>query len=117
MSEEDVVELGLTISELSEDEILRICELVQEVIEDTLRSKIGDRLLKDYNVTLRVESKEDKSITFTVDLSIAVPKELGLDYEMIIEEALSRAFNVIEMELKKHVKIKSKKYGEDTTGT
>ena len=111
MSHREVIDLGISINEISGEEIVRICERAQKLIEKRLKLRIGERFLEDYSITFNIERGSDKTLTITIDVNITAPKELGLDYEGIIDDVVDEAFKFIEQELKKYGKCRGVKEG------
>ena len=103
MDVESSLTIGLRGVNIPEEELERLALRVAEIIERVLESRIGMRFLEDLEVVVRLDREESGELTLTVDLSFSAPRALGVDYELVIDEALKRACSYLEDRLRAYV--------------
>lgn len=106
------VRLGLEKSRLNPELIVEICGNVESKVRSFLEREIGKKYVEDLTITIVGEVNSEGEVTFTVDVAFEAPKVLDLDYEDIVEKVVEEAFNIVELELKKHATSSSREAEE-----
>ncbi len=91
-----VFHIGLP--ELSEDELIAIGELAQEVIIDYIFEHLTRSEVKDIEVTTRI-NRED-ILDLEIEVYLEVPIFVKVDIEKLINEALEAAYEKVEKRLR-----------------
>ncbi|RLG75887.1 MAG: hypothetical protein DRO12_04975 [Thermoprotei archaeon] len=91
-------ELGLDLQKLDEGALTHIASVVEEAIRKSLEEVLGPRILR-YTVTVTV-AIESGRLVVSVDTSVTsrVPPTLSLEH--IIDRAIKRGFDRVELLLK-----------------
>ncbi|AJC70805.1 MAG: DUF3194 domain-containing protein [Thermococcus sp.] len=96
MEQRGVIHIGLP--ELSEEEIIAIGELAQNVIIKHVFSELNRSEVKDIEVTTRIN--RDDTLNLEIEVYLEVPVFVKVDVEKLIEEALEKAYDAVEKRLR-----------------
>lgn len=97
-----LTELNLDLEIIDENILVTIISEAEEILRKHLEDKINPRFIGDLNIVITAD-KNDK-LTFTINVGFSAPKILELEYDKIVEEAVSKAYEEIETRLKKYAK-------------
>ncbi|ASI99710.1 DUF3194 domain-containing protein [Thermococcus celer] len=91
-----VIHIGLP--ELSEEELIEIGELAQETVMKSIFGVLNRSDVKDVEVTTRINRGE--TLDLELEVYLEVPVFVRIDVDRLIEEAVERAYNVVERRLR-----------------
>ncbi|WP_297092192.1 DUF3194 domain-containing protein [Thermococcus sp.] len=91
-----VINIGLP--ELSEEQLIEIGELAQETIIKHVFDVLNRSDVKDIEVTMRINRNE--TLDLEVEVYLEVPVFVKVDVEGLIDEALEKAYEVVERRLR-----------------
>ncbi len=96
VSGKGVINIGLP--ELSEEQLIEIGELAQETIIKHVFDVLNRSDVKDIEVTMRINRNE--TLDLEVEVYLEVPVFVKVDVEGLIDEALEKAYGVVERRLR-----------------
>ncbi len=96
VSGKGVINIGLP--ELSEEQLIEIGELAQETIIKHVFDVLNRSDVKDIEVTMRINRNE--TLDLEVEVYLEVPVFVKVDVEGLIDEALEKAYEVVERRLR-----------------
>ncbi|NJE42341.1 DUF3194 domain-containing protein [Thermococcus sp. GR6] len=91
-----VIHIGLP--ELSEEQLIKIGELAQETIIDYVFDHLTRSEVKDIEVTMRINREE--TLDLEIEVYLEVPIFVKVDVDKLIDEAVERAYEVVERKLR-----------------
>ncbi|AEC52077.1 hypothetical protein PNA2_1161 [Pyrococcus sp. NA2] len=101
-----VVHIGLP--KLSEEELIEIGDIAQRVIINYIFEHLAKSEVRDMEVTARINQGE--TLDLELEVYIEVPIFVKVDVESLIDEAIDKAYEVVERHLRKLAK------GKDNEG-
>jgi len=91
---------GLSISELTSEQIEELCTIADEAARKYVLLKVPSKRIEALNVS--AEAEGTKPLTLTVDVDIALsPQMKDFDVQKLAEEAVKEAFTLAEKYLEK----------------
>ncbi|WP_457751260.1 DUF3194 domain-containing protein [Thermococcus sp.] len=96
VSRKGVINIGLP--ELSEEQLIEVGELAQETIIKHVFDVLNRSDVKDIEVTMRIN--RDETLDLGIEVYLEVPVFVKVDVEGLIDEALEKAYEVVEKRLR-----------------
>lgn len=91
-----VIHIGLP--ELSEEQLVELGELAQDVVLKRVFSVLHRSDVKDIEVTTRIN--RDETLDLEIEAYIEVPVFVRVDVDRLIDEALEEAYDAVERKLR-----------------
>ncbi|ASJ03064.1 hypothetical protein A3L09_07250 [Thermococcus profundus] len=91
-----VIHIGLP--ELSEDQLVEIGELAQEVVIKHVFDALNKSEVKDIEVTARINRGE--TLDLEIEVYLEVPVFVRVDVDALIDEAVEKAYAAVEKRLR-----------------
>lgn len=88
----------ISIRGISEDNVVELCELAESVVRSHIFSRIPRRQILDLDVTIEADLNE--ALTITIDIDVTLSPFFQGNLEEIEEEAIEKAFKIIERRLR-----------------
>ncbi|AMM53356.1 DUF3194 domain-containing protein [Pyrococcus kukulkanii] len=92
-----VVHIGLP--KLSEEELIEVGSIAQEVIIDYIFDHLAKSEVRDMEVTARINQGE--TLDLEIEVFIEVPIFVKVDVDSLIEEAIDKAYEAVERYLRR----------------
>lgn len=96
MEKTGIIYIGLP--ELSEEQLIEIGELAQEVIIKHVFDALNRSDVKDIEITTRIN--RDKTLNLEIEVYLEVPVFVKVDVDALIEEALEKSYDAVERKLR-----------------
>ncbi|MHA1596989.1 MAG: DUF3194 domain-containing protein [Candidatus Asgardarchaeia archaeon] len=87
----------MNLKRIPEDFLVELSELAEEVVRNYVISKLGKGKIEDIEIT--VETEYDDGLSISIEVSLDVPIGLEDKANVLIEEAIDKAYSVIEEKL------------------
>ncbi|MCD6381340.1 MAG: DUF3194 domain-containing protein [Candidatus Odinarchaeota archaeon] len=87
----------INLRRIPEDFLVELSELAEEVVRNYVTSKLGKGKIEDIEIT--VETEYDDELSVSIEVFVDVPIGLENKANIVIEEAIDRAYSVIEEKL------------------
>ncbi|AIF68864.1 hypothetical protein PAP_02160 [Palaeococcus pacificus DY20341] len=100
MEKRGVIHIGLP--EMSEEEIIKLGDLAQDVVLSRIFSVLHKSEVKDLEITTRINKGE--TLDLEVEAYIEVPIFVKVDVDRLIEDALDEAYQRVEEKLREIAK-------------